>query len=144
MKTAREIIDDFVTLIAASGLPAQIGGGIYPAGQRPRNSTAEDVTVSLTTVDYDDFMPQGVITLNVFIQGKAQGETRTVRADDLRIVEVERILQNWIDEHKGRFGFYLIWQKDPIGSDVVPSPTIQYFAYLRLTFHYLQSLNNNG
>lgn len=134
MRTKSEIVSDFVALIAASGLPEAVGGRVYPAGSRPRNSTAEDITVALTTATADEKLQSGVITLNVFVVNKPQGERQVVKADSPRIAEVQRVLQDWFDGLRGRLGDYVVWQRDPVGTDAIPTPTVQYYAHLRIDF----------
>ena len=136
MKTESEITNDLVRLVKESALGSMIGGEVYPEGGRPRNSKAQDVTVSLTEVSdvYGGFMQSGVCTVNVYVANKAATPAQTLLPDTERIAQVEGILQTWVESLKEKQGCYIIWQRDTVGHDFVTTPFPQFFAFLRLNF----------
>lgn len=143
MKTESEIINDLVRLVKESALGTMIGGEVYPEGGRPRNSKAQDVTVSLSEVSelYGGLLQSGICTVNVYVVNKAATPAQTLLPDTERIAEVEGILQTWVESLKERQSCYLIWQRDPVGHDYVTTPFPQFFAFIRLNFTLIPNLN---
>lgn len=88
MKTGQQIVTDMIALLRGTELPNEIGGDIYRAGTRPKDSTAEDCVVIFTTADADQFQ-EGVITLNIYVPDIITDNDGVHLVDSGRCEEVE-------------------------------------------------------
>lgn len=65
-RTGEQIVTDILNLVRETSLPSIIGGGIYREGLRPRDSKAEDMVITYTTADAEQFQT-GVATINIYV-----------------------------------------------------------------------------
>lgn len=77
-----------IALLRGTELPNEIGGDIYRAGTRPKDSTAEDCVVIFTTADAEQFQ-EGVITLNIYVPDIITDNDGVHLVDSGRCEEVE-------------------------------------------------------
>lgn len=100
-RTGKEIEGDIFRLMRSSfivtgkdGVPG-IGGKVYRAGQRERDSKAEDMIVIFTTATSTQ-VQEGVVTLNIYVPD-IYPKTGIPRENGKRCEEIERLAQDSID-----------------------------------------------
>lgn len=139
MRTEREIKSDFVQLVKDTGLADAVSGGVYPEGERPRGSTAEDITVMLKTADGRGLLQSGKVTIKAFVVNKPHGKAQVVGTDSRRVAELEAAFRDWAERIKGVHGDFVVNPStdDYVGSDSVQLPSVQRYVFITLIFTYL-------
>lgn len=104
MKTATEIQSDILRLVRESSIMEALNGGLYREGTRPRDSSAEDLIISVTSADGEQ-VQMGVVLLTVYVadlimqskSSKASGHKSLESYANLgRCAEVERMLTDFV------------------------------------------------
>lgn len=106
MKTGKEIESDVLALLrlsyivtgkgtGTSRVPG-IGGGVYRATNRPRDSKAEDLTVRFTTATARQ-VQEGVVTLNIYVPDIINRPNGVTAEDGARCQQLERLAQDTVD-----------------------------------------------
>lgn len=116
MKTGKEIESDVLALMRTSYIVTGkgegnarvpgIGGGVYRATMRPRDSRAEDLTVQFTTATAEQFQ-EGVVTLNIYVPDLLNHANGVTSEDGARCQQLERLAQDSVDWLKADKSAYL-------------------------------------
>jgi len=107
MRTTADQDQILYNILKDSALNTELNGGLYK-GERPQNSTLEDIVVSSMMVDNSDFQ-EGVANVNIYIPkmdlsigGASQKMRDSKRISDVLILAVQALKEN--------FGtFYSLW-----------------------------------
>lgn len=112
MKTGKEIEGDILALVRNSyiktgkdGTPG-IGGSVYRATMRPRDSREEDMTVMFTTATAEQTQV-GVVTLNVYVPDLVNRINGVTAENGARCEQIERLAQATVDYLKADKSDYL-------------------------------------
>lgn len=106
MKTGHGVETDIFNLLKDSSLLANLDGGLYRAGTRPRSSDREDLVIIFTTGDSEQ-VQEGVVTLNAYIPDIQIGTDGVSYENIARCEEVERLMAQEINGWKAdRSGYY--------------------------------------
>ena len=114
-KTGQQIVTDFIALLRGTPLATEIGGRIYRAGTRPRDSRAEDLVVIYTTANAEQFQ-EGVVTLNIFVPDIPTPENGVLLQDSARCEVLEGVAQESVEMLSAEKSDYRIRLRDAIST----------------------------
>ena len=142
MKTGKEIEGDILALLRSSyivtgkaGVPG-IGGGVYRATMRPRDSRAEDMTVMFTTATAQQTQV-GIVTVNVYVPDLLNRANGVTSEDGARCEQIERLAQDSVDWLKADKSDYLFSLERAIHTNRDPEIS-QSFVVVPLRFKLIQ------
>ena len=133
--TPLEVENDFYNMIKAADIATKVNGGVYAGGQRPQNSTKEDIEVICTTLSATE-VKEGIVTLLIYVPNVPQAASKGATVDNRpRLTTLARELTTWAEARDIAEGYYF---KPKEAASIVPIPEIaQHAVSLRLTFrHY--------
>lgn len=134
-RTGQQIITDMIGLLRQTDLPSVIGGKVYRAGTRPRDSRAEDLVVIFTTADAEQFQ-QGVVTLNIYVPDMPNSANGVSLEDSARCAELEAACFLAIESLRANKSDYLFSLKEAIHTQR-DTEIGQSFVVARLRFKYI-------
>ena len=73
--TPLEVENDFYNMIKAADIVTKVNGGVYAGGQRPQNSTKEDIEVICTTLSATE-VKEGIVTLLIYVHNVPQAASK--------------------------------------------------------------------
>lgn len=139
-KTADEMEQDVFTLVTASQIASEIGGGVYINGLRPHNSEAEDAVINFLA-GIDGQKQSGVININVYVPDIDNGNlilvkntARCKQIGKLLLYFKESLMKSRIDT--SRDGYWFVQSGDMIRT-FEEKDINQHYVNLRLEFEYL-------
>lgn len=133
-KTSRQIQGDVYRKLLSSPLAAEISGGVYREGQRPRDSPLEDAVVIFTAGTPGD-VQRGVVTVNVFVPDIDPYDDGTLREDSARTEAIEAAAARWVDSFTVRDTSYRFRLLQTIVTDRAPELR-QHFVVIRLGYDF--------
>lgn len=95
-RTSKQIQGDIYNLLNDSVLSAEISGGVYRSGYRPRDSQAEDAVVIFTT-GLADQIQSGVVTIHVYVPDIDPYANGVMVENGARVEALETLAQQWVD-----------------------------------------------
>lgn len=111
--TGSQIVGDFIELLRHTALPDEIGGNIYRAGLRPRDSEAEDLMIILTDAGAEQFQ-SGTVTLNLYVPLIRNSSDGTLVENGARCEYLEGVIAEAIASITAASSPYLISLRDAI------------------------------
>lgn len=137
MLTGQQIVTDIIALLRETTLPDFIGGEIYREGNRPRNSSAEDLVVIFTAADAEQFQ-SGVVTLNIYVPDLPTGDNGVNLVNSARCEEIEAAARDAVLSLKASRSNYLFRLRDAIHTER-DQDTDQSFVVVRLGFKHISN-----
>lgn len=132
------MVTDVIALLRNTDLitdkDSKIGGKIYRAGTRPKDSTAEDCVVIFTTADAEQFQ-SGVVTLNIYVPDLQIGSDGVRVVDSARCEALEALAQASVDSITAAASNYKFKLRDAIHTQR-DEDINQSFVVVRLGFKY--------
>lgn len=95
MLTAHIVVDDIIALLKGSTLCANLSGEVYREGERPRNSSAEDVVVTFIN-GMSSQIENGTVTLNIYIADITPYANGQYVENGARTKAVEILASQWV------------------------------------------------
>ena len=129
-KTAKQVQTDIINLLRNSELAAEVSGGIYRKGYRPRDSRKEDIIV-IFTAGIPDEIQTGVVTVNIFIPDIDPYGNGVQVEDGERSEELEALAQRWVESLSGNN--YLFELQQTIYTEAEPEIN-QHFVVVKLRY----------
>ena len=129
-KTAKQVQTDIIDLLRNSELAAEVSGGIYRKGYRPRDSRKEDIIV-IFTAGIPDEIQTGVVTVNIFIPDIDPYGNGVQVEDGERSEELETLAQRWVESLSGNN--YLFELQQTIYTEAEPEIN-QHFVVVKLRY----------
>ena len=105
MKTGHEIESDIFGFLKGSALTADLDGGLYRSGTRPRDSKAEDLVVIFTSSDAEQ-VQSGVVTLNAYVPDIYLSDNGVPIENIARCEEVEGLMRDEVTAWKAGMSSY--------------------------------------
>lgn len=133
VKTGSQIEGDIYDMIKESPLAMSLNGSVFRESYRPKDSRMEDTIVIFTTGEVEEIQ-WGAVTINIYIPDRDFGDG-CLRKDGERCIEVERMVQDWINSLTADKSCYKIKNKDPVAT--VPADKIhQHIVVAVLRYDY--------
>lgn len=140
MKTGEEVECDVIAMLRESGIVASINGGVYHAGDRPKDSRKEDVTVAFVA-GIPGEIQTGTILVSVYVPDLDHFSRGAYGKDGTRCNELARLLDSWADTLTCDRSSYRFRRENAVVTE--PEPSIrQHFVVLRLGYEYYGENNN--
>ncbi len=133
IKVETQIERDFYRMVKESPLAAAIGGSVYRAGTRPRNSKSEDAVV-IFSAGLDGQIQDGVVVLNIFVPKRLFGQDTEPVKDISRIDVLEQLVRDWLSGQPGA-PEYLFPERDrPTVKSMEDPETNESYIHTRIRF----------
>ncbi len=94
-RTALQALRDIYLLLKDSALAEAVGGGVYYAETRPRDSKEEDIVIGYLAGAPGD-LQQLVVNINVFVPDIDPWQNGVLTPDIARLAEIEEAAAQWV------------------------------------------------
>lgn len=133
-KTGKQIQGDLYRLLRASRLAEVISGGVYRAGQRPKDSPLEDAVV-IFTGGLPHQIQTGVVTIHLYVPDRERDDGVLVE-DGGRAEELERLAGRWVESLTAAVSCYKFKLQQTIYTEE-EAEINQHFIVVKLAYEFM-------
>lgn len=141
MKTGEEIECDIIAMLRGSSVSSAINGGVYHAGDRPKGSVKEDITVAFVT-GIPGEIQTGTVLVSLYVPDSDHFSSGAYGKDGRRCNELARLMDDWADTLTCDKSSYRFRRESAVVTEAEPAIR-QHFIALKLGYEYYDNNTTN-